>query len=202
MSVRNVTNYAVSVFSRLKNLSRVKGLPFQRLLMRYAIERFLYRLGCSPVTGNFVLKGGNLFIVWQQGDTYPAVTSIAEKVENMLIREMDNSRMKDFYDVWLLSILFSYDFCELQRAIQNILRRRGTVIPVKIPVTFTDTFGNNTIKQIQWKAFLRKSNLGDAPKDLQVVIDRLASFILPVFQQDMRKTIWNPLLGCWEEKHD
>lgn len=308
MSVRNVTNYAVSVFSRLKNLSRVKGLPFQRLLMRYAIERFLYRLGCSPVTGNFVLKGGNLFIVWQQGDTarttmdsdflffgdaseehlktifaeialsrlcpedgmryvaesieafpirqdteyggtritmdaflgtaripmlfdigvgdaitpapveidfpvllplpvprlrtYPAVTSIAEKVENMLISEMDNSRMKDFYDVWLLSVLFSYDFFELQKAIQNTLRRRGTVIPVKIPVTFTDTFGNNTIKQIQWKAFLRKSNLGDAPKDLQVVIDRLASFILPVFQQDMRKTIWNPLLGCWEEKHD
>ena len=34
--------------------------------MRYATERFLYRLSVSGY--NFVLKGGNLFVIWQNGN--------------------------------------------------------------------------------------------------------------------------------------
>ena len=69
MSVKNVTNHAASVYSRLKNLANSKLKDFNRLLTRYAIERFLYRIGESAYRVFFVLKGGNLFIIWQNGDT-------------------------------------------------------------------------------------------------------------------------------------
>ena len=36
--------------------------------MRYATERFLYRLSVSGYADNFVLKGGNLFVIWQNGN--------------------------------------------------------------------------------------------------------------------------------------
>ncbi|WP_106627933.1 nucleotidyl transferase AbiEii/AbiGii toxin family protein [Selenomonas massiliensis] len=49
-----------SVKDRLKNLGRVKKKNFGELLIRYAIERFLYRLSISPHREHFILKGGAL----------------------------------------------------------------------------------------------------------------------------------------------
>lgn len=46
------------------------------LLIRYAIERFLYRLSISEFSTQFVLKGGNLFVIWQNGQNYrPTIDS-------------------------------------------------------------------------------------------------------------------------------
>ena len=61
MSKPNPTNYAHSVFTRLKNLAKQKGYFFNQLLIRYATERFLYRLSVSAYAAQFVLKGVNLF---------------------------------------------------------------------------------------------------------------------------------------------
>jgi predicted nucleotidyltransferase component of viral defense system len=59
------TNIAASVRQRLFNQSRTgDGQAFQRLLVRYAIERLLYRLSQSPARSNYVLKGANLFAIW------------------------------------------------------------------------------------------------------------------------------------------
>lgn len=53
-----------SVHDRLLNLARVQGETFNRLLTRYAMERFLYRLSISPVRDRFCLKGAMLFNIW------------------------------------------------------------------------------------------------------------------------------------------
>jgi hypothetical protein len=58
-------NSAASVRARLLNLSKQIGEDFQALLNRYAIERFLYRLGASDQSDEFILKGAMLFVVWQ-----------------------------------------------------------------------------------------------------------------------------------------
>lgn len=58
-------NSAASVRARLLNLSKQTGEDFQALLNRYAIERFLYRLGASDQSDEFILKGAMLFVVWQ-----------------------------------------------------------------------------------------------------------------------------------------
>ncbi len=65
MKPKKVKNIVVSVKDRLLDLSRKKGVSFQFMLLRYANERFLYRLSVSPFADRFVLKGGLLFFVWQ-----------------------------------------------------------------------------------------------------------------------------------------
>ena len=55
---------AVSVRARLLNRARREGDEFQRLLVRYAIERLLYRLSVTPHVDDFILKGATLFAVW------------------------------------------------------------------------------------------------------------------------------------------
>lgn len=60
-----VKNLGASIRQRLKNRSRDMGMPFDQLLQRYAIERFLFRLGVSEYRDMFVLKGAQMFIVWR-----------------------------------------------------------------------------------------------------------------------------------------
>lgn len=62
-------NVADSVRDRLLNLSRQRNEDFNLLLVRFAIERFLYRLSQSQFSNQFVLKGATLFIIWQ-GDLH------------------------------------------------------------------------------------------------------------------------------------
>ena len=50
-------NLPASVRQRLLNLARERGEDFNFTLTRYANERLLYRLGCSPYRDEFVLKG-------------------------------------------------------------------------------------------------------------------------------------------------
>ena len=57
-------NPAASIRARLLSLSQEKGEDYQRVLGRFAIERFLYRLGTSPYRDRFVLKGATLFTLW------------------------------------------------------------------------------------------------------------------------------------------
>ena len=53
-----------SVKQRLMNLSVRRGETFHLLLMRYGVERLLYRLMRSPHADAFVLKGAMLFAIW------------------------------------------------------------------------------------------------------------------------------------------
>lgn len=55
---------AASVHARLLHGAHERGEELQRVLTRYAIERFLYRLSRSPHENDFVLKGATLFAVW------------------------------------------------------------------------------------------------------------------------------------------
>ncbi len=57
-------NVAASVRDRLLQISRNAGQEYQTLLVRYGIERLLYRLSISEYRQRFVLKGAQLFTVW------------------------------------------------------------------------------------------------------------------------------------------
>lgn len=59
-------NIAASVRQRLLNQSRESGdaSGFNRLLVRYAVERLLYRISVSKARDTLVLKGAMLFVVW------------------------------------------------------------------------------------------------------------------------------------------
>ena len=65
MSKQRPTNVAASVRDRLLNRARARGEDYNALLTRYAVERFLYRLGRSEHRERFVLKGATLFVLWE-----------------------------------------------------------------------------------------------------------------------------------------
>ncbi len=65
MTKRALTDIPASVRQRLLNLAKTRGEEPQKVLGRYGIERFLYRLSRSDYRDKFVLKGALLFYVWE-----------------------------------------------------------------------------------------------------------------------------------------
>ena len=296
MSSDTIKNMGHSVNVRLKQLAREQNVGFDYLLLRYAYERFLYRLGRSPYAERFILKGASAFSVWfgpmlrvtrdtdllchgnsspehlvrcfreicetavpddgivfdtssitskeikkdarYQGtriafpariqnarvsmqfdigfgdsvypeaefqaypkllNTFPApgifvysrYTVIAEKFEAITSLGMLNSRLKDFFDIWLLSERFDFDFHLLEQAIAKTFRRRGTPIPADLPVGLTREFYEDPLKQSQWRAFLKKVSPEPTPGSLQEVTDRISAFLQPfIGSENHRLTKW------------
>lgn len=295
-------NVAASVHQRLLNRARAEGRPFNELLQYFALERFLYRLGCSSYHELFVLKGALMFTVWQVpvprptrdidllgrmdnaiphvvaaiqeiceqpvpedglrfaaetvvgegiieaadyegvrlrftaylgparipmqvdigfGDPvtpgpsvvrlptildfpapklrgYSRESIIAEKLQIMIRLGEINSRMKDFFDVWLLADRFSFEGAVLARAIQATFRQRQTTVPAS-PVAFSDNFAQDPGKQAQWEAFLRRYRLADEmgiPRTLSEIVQSIASFLRPVLQAILEERCfeqeWSP----------
>lgn len=105
---------------------------------------------------------------------YPRETVVAEKVEAMVQLGMANSRMKDFYDVALLSRIFEFDGEILARAIRATFDRRKTPIPAALPVALTSEFAEDAGKKGQWSGFVRKSGAQDAG----TLADVIASIVM------------------------
>ncbi len=59
-------NISASVKARLQNVAATRGEDFNLLLLRYGIERLLFRLSQSPHADRFLLKGAMLFVVWDE----------------------------------------------------------------------------------------------------------------------------------------
>jgi hypothetical protein len=107
---------------------------------------------------------------------YPRETVVAEKLEAMVQLGLANSRMKDFYDLVVLSRLFEFDGQLLARAIHATFERRKTPLPVGLPIPLTSEFASDPIKNTQWIAFVRKTAASDA-SDLRATIDAVARFV-------------------------
>jgi predicted nucleotidyltransferase component of viral defense system len=301
-------NVAASVRRRLLNQSRLGGgQDFQRLLVRYAIERLLYRLSQSASRSKFVLKGANLFAIWAKtpfrstgdldflgvgpseveaarktfadicktkvaddglvfdpasirvettreeeeyqglrvrltaalgtaviavqvdigfGDTvhpeplelvyppilddmpaakiraYPPETVIAEKFEAMIRFGELTSRLKDHYDLWVISRTFPFDMDVLTNAIANTFKNRGTEIPTTMPAPLTSAFAADRVKQAQWAAFLTRTAPTFAPPPFSDVVEDVRLFLGPVLTALAAKSTaaghWIPG-GGWTE---
>lgn len=284
MSSDVIKNMGHSVNVRLKQLAQKQNVGFDYLLLRYAYERFLYRLGKSPYAQRFVLKGASAFSVWFGpmlrvtrdtdllchgnadpeylvqcfreicettvpddgivfdsssiaaseikkdakyhgtriafhagiqnarvtlqfdigfGDSvypeaelkeyprlldsfqapsilvYSRFTVVAEKFEAIVSLGMLNSRLKDYYDIWLLTERFDFDFPMLEQSIAKTFRRRGSQIPSGLPIGLTREFYEDPIKQSQWRAFLRKVSPKEKPDSLREAAERIGVFLQP-----------------------
>jgi hypothetical protein len=91
---------------------------------------------------------------------------------------MLNSRMKDFFDLWVLASHSDFEGVLLSRAVAATFERRRTAVPEGMPIGLTDEFATDSQKQKQWQGFLRKNAL--APLSLEQVISELREFLLPV----------------------
>lgn len=108
---------------------------------------------------------------------YSRESVIAEKFEAMLSRGELNSRMKDFYDVWLLSERFDFDGAKLSEAIRRTLEHRGTTVSEPI-VPFTEEFA--AAKQVQWAAFCKRLGQERTPTEFVRVVVAIEKFLAPL----------------------
>ncbi len=109
---------------------------------------------------------------------YPVEAIVAEKVETMVRHGAANTRMKDFYDVWMLLKDAKDCTSELKQALQATFRRRGTRVPHDIPTAWTPTFAER--QSPAWEAFLKRSRLR-APS-LKEVVHHMRAFLWPCLQ--------------------
>lgn len=297
------TNLAASIRARLLSLAQSKGEDYQRVLGRYAIERFLYRLGQSPYRDKFALKGATLFTLWTGqthrptkdldllgrgssaiaevehtirviceihaddgivfdsksvegtrikeqdeydgvrikilahladaripmqidigfGDAvypdtqlasfpvllpmeapliraYPREASIAEKFHAMVVLDIRNSRMKDFYDIWFMANSWTFDMDSLRNAILISFERRKSAIPDSVPFALTDEFLNDPQKKRQWNAFVSRLDPGTTELSLQEVGAVLRDFLLPCISPEPRSDIMETLQWSTAQK--
>jgi len=108
---------------------------------------------------------------------YSRESSIAEKLEAMVKLGVLNSRMKDFYDIWLLSRQFDFDGARLAEAIRLTFERRGTALPTEIEA-FTEPFID--AKQIQWTTFWKRLQQDHVPVSFKEVTTAVDGFLAPV----------------------
>jgi predicted nucleotidyltransferase component of viral defense system len=108
---------------------------------------------------------------------YPRESVIAEKFQAMVALGRLNSRMKDLYDIWLLSRAYEFAGDSLARAIAATFARRKTLIPLEPPFALTRAFADDRAKQQQWNAFVQ--NIGAELPPLADIINDLAAFLMP-----------------------
>ena len=90
---------------------------------------------------------------------YPQYTVIAEKFEAIVSLGMANSRMKDYFDLWVLLRNADLEPSILEQAVQATLARRGTVMPTGIPVGLSDQFASDKSRVALWDAFVGRNKL-------------------------------------------
>jgi predicted nucleotidyltransferase component of viral defense system len=126
---------------------------------------------------------------------YSKESVVAEKFEAMVKLGVANSRMKDFYDLWILAQRFEFDSGTLAAAIQSTFKTRRTALTKSSPLALRTEFYELPTKQTQWRAFLRKGGL-KADSSLQEIIEVIREFVMPVvdgvLKGDEENQVWQP----------
>jgi hypothetical protein len=115
---------------------------------------------------------------------YSRESAIAEKLQIMVRLGEINSRMKDFFDLWLLAARAEFEGQILAAAIEATFQQRGTRIPAS-PVAFSDAFAGDPDRRVQWQAFLRRFRLSDeaaVPTQLRETVRLIAAFLGPILR--------------------
>ena len=86
---------------------------------------------------------------------YSLETVVAEKFQTMIDRGTINSRMKDFFDVYMILKSGKVDLGLLKEAVAEVFENRGTKADPD-SVVFSDGFAQDQMRQTMWKAYLKK----------------------------------------------
>jgi hypothetical protein len=131
---------------------------------------------------------------------YSRESVVAEKFEAMVKLGLLNSRMRDFYDIWLLSRQFDFEGMVLADAIRSTFAARKTEVSAD-PTAFSEEFANDETKSTQWLAFLRKNRIPEAPENFKEVVAIVADFLVPAAESLVKDlqfdSIWKAP-GPWQ----
>jgi predicted nucleotidyltransferase component of viral defense system len=124
---------------------------------------------------------------------YPIETVVAEKFHALAARGITNSRLKDYYDLWLIADTFELDRVPLAAAVRQTFERRETALPQEKPTglseAYVDAWG------AQWRTFLNRERMAAAPEQLATVVADLERFVLPLIEEAEGEWRWKPGTG-------
>src|ERR1035437_6988440 len=135
---------------------------------------------------------------------HPREAAIAEKFNAMVVLDIRNSRMKDFYDIWFMANAWAFDLAPLRTAILASFERRKVAIPQGVPFALTEEFLDDPQKKQQWNAFVSRLYPGSKAPSLDEVGTLLRAFLLPCIHPAealvSAARLWTPGLQWTEGK--
>lgn len=130
---------------------------------------------------------------------------VAEKLHAMVDHGDRNSRLKDFYDLYVLARDFPFDGEALTAAVAATFQRRGAEFQGELPIALRPRFYADDARSDLWRAFLDRSSLQEAGLDFVGVGELLRRFLTPLWRalaagQALAET-W-PAAGPWPSQDD
>lgn len=130
---------------------------------------------------------------------YPVESVVSEKYEAIVKLGPLNSRMKDFYDIWLMMRQFNFLEENLLEALKRTFAHRKTDLPDSKPLFVEEICDEKSDRQTLWNAFLKKNGIKQAPQKLSEVALEIEGFLLKPIEtikdgKKFRKE-WKPLEG-------
>jgi predicted nucleotidyltransferase component of viral defense system len=112
---------------------------------------------------------------------YPRYTVVAEKFEAMVRFGEENSRMKDYFDIFVLARTFDFDGRLLEKSIEATFQRRAVALPKDTLSAWQETFVSGRGAGV-WRAFLRRSSMEKGAPDFREIVSFIKLFMEPVVQ--------------------
>jgi hypothetical protein len=112
---------------------------------------------------------------------YTQETAIAEKLESIARLELINSRIKDFYDIWLLSMENAFEGKTLHLALVETFKHRNRELTTDV-LRIIDEYSRTDRATERWSILRRKARLEDAPDDFQFVAKGITRFVGPLVE--------------------
>ncbi len=129
---------------------------------------------------------------------YPVETVVAEKFHAIVFLGIANSRLKDFYDLWLISQTFALEGPALSAAVQKTFEHRQTAVPAEVPVGLTRLYAEEWDRR--WKAFLAREHMKAVPAELGQILEDLRRFLVPLIVPPDPSSHW-PAGGPWSRRN-
>ncbi len=129
-----------------------------------------------------VVPGGLLGLPMASVRAYTPYTTVAEKLEAIVVLGEANSRTKDYYDLFQLPRALDFDGPTLVESIRRTFARRERVIPAMPLEGLSDRFAEDPLHATRWPAFLDKGQLRTAETDFRAVIHAIRRFAEPVLE--------------------
>jgi hypothetical protein len=111
---------------------------------------------------------------------YTVYTTLAEKLEAVVVLGGANSRTKDYYDLSALPAALALDGSILAESIRRTFARRATAVPAVPLEGLSDDFARAPLQASRWRAFLDKGGLRTSEIDFVGVVEAIRAFAEPV----------------------
>jgi len=134
---------------------------------------------------------------------YPKETVVAEKLQAMAVLAETNSRMKDFYDLWVVQRFLDFEGETLALAIQATFARRETEVAPASCIAFQSSFYAAEEPLTRWQRYVSRGSFERVPPSFADVGAAIERFLRPVCEAIAGEYdfnwIWRPG-GPWQSK--